>query len=227
MAIARYSMSGTGNYNTGSGDSQHSLISYSQDYGTTWTPWKLSETLDNQNASSATGFVRNGKVEIFTASRWYHYNNSSVNSDYTNTGKDGAITHYVATVENALADKFSNLGVVVYAKATEDNIAAMEFHTPCVAVKDDDNMLLVYFDRIAPYTEPSTNHYFVRGSRYGLSQKALNFSGAVTATYSGGKNVDVHIPTVAEVAAAAAEIVDYTIADKALLGTIGSGEVTV
>lgn len=158
IAIGRYSMSGIG-YDA-SGDSQHAIISYSYDYGDTWTPWKISDTLDNMNASSCTGYCHDGMIEIFTGSRWY-YNGSYSNTDYDNTGKTGAITHYVATIENALNDNFTKIGVVVYAKAKGDG-SSQDFHTPCIAVNGKD-MLLCYFDRVEPYTEESANHYFVRG----------------------------------------------------------------
>lgn len=158
IAIGRYSMSGIG-YNA-SGDSQHAVISFSEDYGTTWTPWKLSETIDNMNASCCTGYLHDGLLELFCGSRWY-YNGNNANTDYTNTGKTGAITHYTATVENALADNFTNAGVVVYAKA-QGNASSQDFHTPCVAVNGKE-MLMVYADRVYPYTTESTNHYFVRG----------------------------------------------------------------
>ena len=158
IAIGRYSASGVGVNE--SGDCQHAVISYSEDYGTTWTPWKLSDTIDNMNASCCTGYVHDGILELFTGSRWYH-RGTNATTDYTNTGKSGAITHYTATIENALADKFTNMGVVVYSKAQGDS-SSQDFHTPCVAVNGKD-MLLVYCDRVYPYTEEKTNHYFVRG----------------------------------------------------------------
>jgi hypothetical protein len=158
IAIGRYSMSGMGV--NASGDCQHAIISYSEDYGATWTPWKLSDTIDNMNASCCTGYVHDGILELFTGSRWYH-RGANATTDYTNTGKSGAVIHYTATIENALADKFTNMGVVVYSKAQGD-LSSQDFHTPCVAVNGKD-MLLVYCDRVYPYTEEKTNHYFVRG----------------------------------------------------------------
>ena len=112
MAVGRMSMSGVGY--SASGDAEHALLSFSYDNGESWSKWAESASIDNMNASSCTGFVHDGIVEIFAASRWFHHFANAV-TDYTNTGKSGAITHYVATVENALNDKFTNRGIVVYA----------------------------------------------------------------------------------------------------------------
>ena len=163
LGICRMSVQGVGR--TTSGDAEHAVITVSEDYGTTWSELKVSDTLDNMNASTCTGYVHNGVVEIFAASRWYNNGDYAV-TDYTNTGKSGAITHYIATIENALNDKFTNLGVVVYAKTKNNTttLAAQDFHTPCIAVNGDD-MLMVYFDRVEPYNVADTvNHYYVRGS---------------------------------------------------------------
>lgn len=169
IAIARYSMSGIG-YSI-SGDSEPALVSYSEDYGTSWTAWKKSSTITNMNASACTGIVHNGMVDIFAASRWYWHGSYS-NTDYVNTGKTGAITHYTATVENALADNFTNNGVLTYANAVGDT-SSQDFHSPCLAAKGDE-ILLMWFDRIYPYTEEVTSHYFARGGVGGLMNYAPN-----------------------------------------------------
>lgn len=162
LAVGRMNFSGTG-YST-SGDSDHALLSVSEDYGSTWGAWKISETLDNMNASSATGYYHDGRVEIFTGSRWYKRGDKST-TDYDNTGKSGAITHYTATAENAVNDKFTKIGIVAYANgkhADTSDLPAQDFHTPCVAVNDRE-MLMSYFDRVSPYTEEKVNHHYVRG----------------------------------------------------------------
>lgn len=161
LAIGRYSLSGVG-YNN-SGDCEPAVITVSRDYGSSWSAFKVSNTIDNMNANTCTGYVHDGIVEVFAASRWYH-NNGNACTDYTNTGKSGAITHYVASVENALADNFTKIGIIAYAKATGDNLPGQDFHTPCIAVNGD-QMLLTYFDRVEPYTEKDrVNHYYIRGS---------------------------------------------------------------
>ena len=167
LGICRKTIQGIGR--TESGEAEHAVITVSRDYGTTWDDLKISETIDNMNASTCTGYVHDGIVEIFAASRWYNNGDYAV-TDYVNTGKSGAITHYVATIENALKDKFTKLGVTVYAKTTGNatTLAAQDFHTPCIAVNGDD-MLMVYFDRIAPYNiSDQVNHYYVRGSLVGI-----------------------------------------------------------
>lgn len=161
IAIARYSMSGIG-YNV-SGASEPAIVSFSEDNGTTWTAWKKSATITNMNASTCAGYVHNGMVDIFAASRWYWTNNAA-NDDYTNTGKTGAITHYTATVENALQDNFTNAGILTYANAYGAG-SSQDFHSPALAAKGDD-VLLMWFDRIYPYTEEVTSHYFARGSAF-------------------------------------------------------------
>lgn len=159
IAIARYSMSGIG-YSV-SGSSEPAIVSFSEDYGTTWTAWKKSATITNMNASTCAGYVHNGRVDVFAASRWYWKGNAA-NDDYTNTGKTGAITHYTATVENALQDNFTNAGILTYANAYGSG-SSQDFHSPALAVKGDD-VLLMWFDRIYPYTNEVTSHYFARGS---------------------------------------------------------------
>lgn len=153
MAIARYSMSGIG-YNE-IGDSESAIISYSDDNGTSWTGWQKSTSITNMNASSCTGIVHDGIVEIFANSRWYYVNDSKYNNDWKNTGKNGAMFHYVATIENAKNDKFTNMGVVTYANTTN----ATDFHSPCIALDDSKNGLIVYFDKIPSAT---CGHNFIR-----------------------------------------------------------------
>lgn len=167
LGICRKTVGGVGR--TESGDAEHAVITVSRDYGTTWSDLKESETIDNMNASTCTGFIHDGIVEIFAASRWYHSGNYAV-TDYLNTGKSGAITHYVATIDNALNDKFTKMGVIAYAKTTGETspLAAQDFHTPCIAVNGND-MLMVYFDRVHPYdVVDMTNHYYIRGSLDGI-----------------------------------------------------------
>lgn len=167
LGICRMTVGGNGR--TASGECEHAVITVSEDYGTTWADLKVSDTIDNMNASTCTGCVHDGIVEIFAASRWYHSGDYAV-TDYTNTGKSGAITHYVATIENALNDNFTKLGVVVYAKTTSNasTLAAQDFHTPCMAVNGSD-MLMTYFDRVAPYdVAGQVNHYYIRGSFSGI-----------------------------------------------------------
>lgn len=137
IAIARYSVSGKGYYE--SGDSEAAIFAWSADYGTTWTAWQKS-SIDNMNASSCTGLVHDGIVEVFAASRWYS-NGGNVNTDNANTGKNGGLIHYMATAENALQDKFTRVGIVDYAKG-----AGGEYHAPCAALDDKERMLLVHMD---------------------------------------------------------------------------------
>lgn len=163
MAIGRKNQGGAGA--DFSGDSDHALITYSTDNGTTWSQIVESQTIDNMNASNATSIVHDGLVEIFTTSRWYHNHNNSgnTNSDYDATGKDGAMFHYVATIEDAKNDNFTNLGVVLYANGTNDS--AQDFHAPCLAYNSrNKSFLLVYMDRMESLPDEENNNYhYVRG----------------------------------------------------------------
>ena len=185
MAVGRMSMHGNG-YNT-TGDAEHALLSFSYDNGESWSAWVESASIDNMNASSCTGFVHDGIVEIFAASRWFHRGDNAV-TDYANTGKSGAITHYVATVGNALNDKFTNRGIVVYAKGMagdDSDLPAQDFHAPCLATNGiGTDFLLVYFDRrVEPYIMESANHHFVHGSLYGFAPQE-DTDGRTGKTYS-------------------------------------------
>lgn len=164
MCLARKNMSGQGVSSSGYGDK--AIISYSTDNGTTWSAWQESSSI-SMNASCCTGIVHDGLVEIFANNRWYHRGDYTC-TEYTNTGKNGALKHYVATIENALLDNFTDNGIVVYANTPSDNSdTAQDFHSPCLATNGKD-ILLVYFDRVYPYTLESTNHYFIRGSLDGI-----------------------------------------------------------
>lgn len=173
IAIGRYSMSGQGAYS--SGDSEHAIVSYSNDYGTTWSAWQLSNTIDNMNASSCTGIVHNGVVEIFATSRWYALSGNT-NTDNTNTGKNGALIHYTATIENALKDNFTKKGILDYAKG-----AGGEFHSPCLAVDDKENILICHMDGGETVT---CNHRYLRGSLDNLSYLAKDGSNSIAKSYS-------------------------------------------
>lgn len=171
MCLARKNIEGMGRTATGSGDCDHALITYSTDNGTTWSAFSESNTIDNMNASSCCGVVHNGVVEIFTCSRWSH-EGDAFTTDYANTGKCGAVIHYTATIENALNDNFSKIGIITYSKGTGTN-AFIDFHCPCIATNEKD-MLLTYYDRTAPYTMESTNYYFIRGNLEQLKYKNFN-----------------------------------------------------
>lgn len=161
MAIGRKNAGGAGSEFTG--DSDHALITYSTDYGLNWSVIQESTTIDNMNASNATCIVHDGIIEVFTCSRWYHSRNY-MNNDHIQTGKDGAMLHYVATIEDAKKDNFTNLGVVLYANGS--NNSAQDFHAPCLAHNTKTNdILIVYMDRIKtiPYVE-NNNYHFVKGS---------------------------------------------------------------
>lgn len=181
MAIARYSSSGKG-YNN-SGDSEHAIISYSTDNGGTWTPWQISNTIDNMNAASCAGLVHDGIVEVFTTSRWYH-NGDNANTDYTNTGKNGAIMHYTATIENALNDNFTKKGTIDYAKGE-----ASEYHAPCI-VKNTNNtdVLIMHMDGTS--TSGQCVQRFIRGALDNLSYLSEDGSKSPAKSYS-AKYIDI------------------------------------
>lgn len=172
IAIARYSVSGKGYYE--SGDSEAAIFASSDDYGTTWSNWKIS-TIDNMNASSCTGIVHDGIVEIFTASRWYS-NGSNVNTDNANTGKNGAMLHYMATSKNAMADNFTRVGIIDYAKG-----ASGEYHSPCAAIDDNGRMLIVHMDG---GEEVSCNNRYIRGELGGISYACTDNSASTVKAFS-------------------------------------------
>ena len=178
MAIGRFSMSGKG-YNE-IGDSEPAIISYSNDNGTTWTPWQKSTSITNMNASSCTGIVHEGIVEIFACSRWYYVNDTKYNNDCKNTGKSGAMFHYVATIENAKNDNFTNDGVIVYSQGRKGENAG-EFHSPCLAIDDNRNGLIVHMDKGENVT---CNQRFIRCNLKNLNSLAKNGSKSPAKPYS-------------------------------------------
>lgn len=189
IAIARYSMSGKGYYE--SGDSEPAIFASSLDYGTTWTGWEIS-TIDNMNASSCTGIVHDGIVEIFATSRWYS-NGGNVNTDNANTGKNGAMLHYMATAENALKNNFTRVGIVDYAKG-----AGGEYHSPCAALDDKNRMLIVHMDGGESVT---CNNRYLRGELNGINYAVTDDGASSVKAYSA--------KTVEALMAAMKERVDY------------------
>ena len=172
IAIARYSTSGKGYYE--SGDSEAAIFASSDDYGTTWSNWKIS-TIDNMNASSCTGVVHDGIVEIFTASRWYS-NGGNVNTDNANTGKNGAMMHYMATVANALVDNFTKVGIIDYARG-----AAGEYHSPCAAIDGNKRLLIVHMDGGEAAT---CNNRYLRGGIGNISYACTDNSASTVKAFS-------------------------------------------
>ena len=128
MAIARYSMSGG---TAGDGTPDPAVIAYSYDYGTTWTPWRLSTSILDMNAIGCKGIIHDGFVELFVCSRWY----DGINK-YTETGNRGAIYHYVASIDEALNDNFTNLGIIHYFANSPQEVMAPDF-----AIDDNNEML--------------------------------------------------------------------------------------
>ena len=189
IAIARYSVSGKGYYE--SGDSEPAIFASSLDYGTTWTGWEVS-TIDNMNASSCTGIVHDGIVEIFATSRWYS-NGGNVNTDNVNTGKNGAMLHYMATAENALKNNFTRVGIVDYAKG-----AGGEYHSPCAALDDKNRMLIVHMDGGEAVT---CNNRYLRGELDGIGYAVTDDGASTVKAYSA--------KTVEALMAAMKERVDY------------------
>lgn len=169
IAIARRSMDGAG------GDSEAALFASSEDYGATWSGWK-SSSIDNMRSSSCTGIIHDGIVEVFAVSRW-----NDNNTDYINTGKHGAIIHYMATVENALVDNFTRVGIIDYAKGP-----SLEYHSPCAALDDKNRMLIVHMDR---GEKVSCNNRYIRGELGGIGY-AITTDGASTVKAYSAKTVE-------------------------------------
>ena len=172
MCIARKNMGGSNN-----GDS--AIISYSTDNGTTWSEWKESISITDMNASCATGVVHDNIAEVFVCSR---YGSSTIM--HNNTGKFGVVNHYVATIENALKDSFTYKGTIAECKGISTN-ANEDFHCPCIAIDNNNELLITYYDRIYPYNTDLTNYYFIRGSLNGMLYGCYNQEGLRVKPYSG------------------------------------------
>jgi hypothetical protein len=150
------------------------LISFSTDNGATWTNYKNSTSILNMNASGATAYVHDGIVEVFAASRYYSTTASS------NTGETGSITHYIATLENALNDNFTLKETTVYANAAN----SVDFHSPCVSIDDKKRLLLMYMDE-SEYPIADVNYWFVRGGLEYVSYKNRDGAKSPIFSYSG------------------------------------------
>ncbi|MGG1399982.1 exo-alpha-sialidase [Bacillus salipaludis] len=177
ISLARRTTSGAP---TGSAP-EPALISFSADNGATWTNYKNSTSILNMNASGATAYVHDGIVEVFAASRYYSTTAS------LNTGETGSITHYIATIENALSDNFTLKETTVYANAAN----SVDFHSPCVSIDDKKRLLLMYMDE-SEYPNADVNYWFVRGGLGYISYK--NRDGAKSPIFSySGKYIEILI----------------------------------
>jgi len=161
--MALYRKNGAGVGTVTSGESDPALITFSEDDGLTWTDLDDSLSIDDMNASTASGIVHDGIVEIFACSRWYH-DSSDSNANYDRTKKNGAINHYTATIADAKLDRFEKLEPIVYANAI-GNTSSQDFHAPCLAIDDAQRILIMYFDRIYPYTDDATLYNFISGQK--------------------------------------------------------------
>lgn len=148
------------------------VITFSNDNGNTWSKLKYSTSITDMSGSCCTGLVHDGIVELFVCSRWYTGTEAN-----TNTGKFGAIYHFSATIENALKDNFTCLGIVDYAKGS----VADDYHAPCVAIDDDNKMLLSHMDK---GLATSCAQRFIRGELGGLSYVASDGSKSPAKAYS-------------------------------------------
>lgn len=163
----------TGGASAGSAP-EPALISFSTDNGATWTNYKYSKSILNMNASGATAHVHDGIVEVFVASRFYATTAS------LNTGETGSITHYTATIENALNDNFTLKETTVYANA----LNSVDFHSPCVSIDDKNRLLLMYMDK-SDYTNADVNYSFLRGGLGNVSYKNRDGAKSPIFSYSG------------------------------------------
>ncbi|MCM3724900.1 exo-alpha-sialidase [Neobacillus cucumis] len=150
------------------------LISFSADNGATWTNYKNSTSILNMNASGATAYVHDGVVEVFAASRYYSTTAS------VNTGQSGSITHYIATIENALNDNFTLKETTVYANASNSE----DFHSPCVSIDDKKRLLLMYMDE-SENSYADVNYWFIRGGLGYVSYKNRDGAKSSIFSYSG------------------------------------------
>lgn len=148
------------------------VITFSNDNGNTWSKLKYSTSITDMSGSCCTGLVHDGIVELFVCSRWYKETDAN-----TNTGKFGAIYHFSATIENALKDNFTCLGIVDYAKGN----VADDYHAPCVAIDDDNKILLSHMDK---GLATSCAQRFIRGELNGLSYIASEGSKSPAKAYS-------------------------------------------
>lgn len=174
MALWRKSGAGL-TYGTTGGAVDPAMISFSTDNGLTWSKIVDSTTITSMNANSAASIVHDGIVEVFACSRLF------TTDQAINTGQYGAIGHYVATIDNALNDKFTYLGNVVYSNTTDSN----DFSCPTIAKDKKNRLLLGYFDLSSMRFDGAINHFFVRGNLGDLSYSFKDGKAAPNFGYSG------------------------------------------
>lgn len=148
------------------------VITFSNDNGNTWSKLRYSTSITDMSGSCCTGLVHDGIVELFVCSRWYEGTEAN-----TNTNKFGAIYHFSATIENALKDNFTCLGIIDYAKGNTPD----DYHAPCVAIDDDNKMLLSHMDK---GVATSCAQRFIRGELGSLSYIANEGSKSPAKAYS-------------------------------------------
>lgn len=154
--------------------SEGAMIGFSSDNGATWTQLKDSTTITKMNASDCAAIVHDGVVEVFTASRFYS------TLDNVNTGKNGAIYQYTATISNAMNDNFTLKETVLYAKAA----SSVNFSSPGVAIDDKNRLLLVYMDE-SDSLGVGVSNQFVRGGLGYISYTIQDGAKSTLFGYSG------------------------------------------
>lgn len=141
----RWGATSTGDW-TGTPEIDPAFICYSHDNGATWTNGVDSTTITEMSATGAAiAMLDNGMVELYATSRYPHGDANAV------------IYRHRATVDDALADKWSSGKVVRYAKAVNDD----DFGYPGCCVDSVGNTHLVYYDGDSD-AAGTANYYYIQ-----------------------------------------------------------------
>lgn len=126
------------------------IISYSSDYGTTWTTGAASTSITEMSADNCCGFYHadEGLVELFVTSRYPHLDSY------------GICYQYITKLEDAKHDNWGEAKTLFYAKAK----AYQDFGYIAGCKDSDGDMHLMYYDGDSD-TSGSTNYYYMKASR--------------------------------------------------------------
>ena len=158
----------------GSNQVEAAFVCYSHDNGATWTNGVDSKTITEMSLTGCAIAKIGDRVELYATSRYSHLDTY------------GVIYQHAASVEDALADNWSNGKVLTYAKAKHPD----DFGYPGCCVDGNGNVHLFWYDGDAD-ERASTNYYYAQGysgvanvpvnsDDFAIDSMAIPFSAAKT-----------------------------------------------
>lgn len=170
MAISRKTM-GANNYK----DSEPAMLSFSTDYGTTWSNYVESTTLTNMTANNASATIFDNTLFMVYGTR---VGTEIAIHDECGNSYNGAIFYTYASADDAWNDNFKTPKVIAYAKTTNQP----NFGYPSIAMDRNGMMMCMYYDDTT-IGQSGVNYYNIIGNQYPILS-SIDSNPSMTSTYS-------------------------------------------